>query len=999
MVKGDVGPAIVVPDALTGALIPIPRKSVEDEHKTLGHYKAPCGNNPKQREALLLAANNIAQMVLGSYLTPVESNMVYRAVFLPKFAYILPQCCFTPNQLRTIETQAQQAFTAKCGYNRKMSLAIRYGPPMLGGAGFVQLATIQGEGQVLNFLKHWRSHTYVSSLLRCSLAWAQMNAGISTPIMSIPSLSLPHLESVFHQSTRRFLSQIDGQIEVDDSFVPPLQREGDEFLMDIALTSNAFNASELKLVNYCRLHLQAVTVSDICLAQGDMLDPTLAFGEPGPHSSVSVYCETCQQLPNKASWTQWLRLCDMVEVKLLVRPLGRWLLPADQLRRLWPHYFDFANSTLYTRDSGFRQYQSVDSEHFSDGHSCEWSPNATSAPVGVLSEPNDTYTLLIPVHSVVPATSPTTPTAFLAYLNQLPDSERHLFQSIELLVPCDALIASLDASSRGTSPNTNCQGVSDGTEVHSSMAFAWVLSDPHGRRLAQCAGPAFGSQASSYRAEGYGIVSLTRFIACLKLFRPSISQWRLTFAADNQGFITKVNQALQYDTPYPNVLMDSDYDLVDEVVHAVRQANIVPKFAHVLGHQDDRTDFSDLDLLSQLNIEADRLAGVFRQANPECRPYVPRLSHNRAQLHLSGETITRQYRSAIRYQKTAPILESYMRKRFSWSQTTLLSVDWRAFRRARNRLHSRQVQLCKIAFDQLPTASVVSKRDPAASSTCPRCLLAAETIDHLLRCSAPYVVSWRSLLLHDLRHLLSQLNTRYGLVEVLCTSLDQWFQGDAPIDPHLFPSSVQGLVISQTAIGWHHVFRGRLSTIWAELQQAHLQTNPACRVSDTGTNWSTKVICFLWERFFILWKSRNEVVFGATPADARQSAITRVLVELRTLHSQREKYRPCDVVYLMSPTATQDDPVFSDTIRRQGVFRVQDWLETWKPFFRRSLQRAQASTQRFSTRRISDHFPVLHRPRFRTRALPPDPSPAGRSRSQISPSSRHITAYFSPRPP
>jgi hypothetical protein len=1000
MVKGEVGPAIEIPDALTGEMIPIPRKSVEEEHKTLGHYKAPCGTLPKQRQALLQAANNIAQMVLGSYLTPFESNMVYRAVFLSKFSYVLPQCHFTPNQLRTIENKAQQAFTAKCGYNRKMSLAIRYGPQRLGGAGFVQLATIQGVGQVMNFLKHWRTSTYVSSLLKCCLAWAQLNAGISEPIMLIPSLSLPHLESVFLQSTRRFLAQIDGQIEVDEPFVPPLQREYDEFLMDIALASNEFTPSELKIINYCRLRLQAVTVSDICMAQGDTLDPTLTIGDPGPYSSTSTYCDTNQDLPNKTSWIQWMRLCELVEAKLLTQPLGRWLLPADQLRREWPHYFDYVSSTLYVRsNAGFLRYTSLDSQHFSDGQPSDWRPNATTAPVGVITEQPDQYAILIPMHMYITAPPPAIPNDFQAYLQQLPPSDLQLFQSLELLVPVTTLIAALDESARGTSYRTTCKGVSDGTEVQSSMAFAWVLSDPNGRRLVQCAGPAFGSQSSSYRAEGYGIVSITKFIDCLKAFSKSSYQWRLSFAADNQGFITKVTQALAYTTPYPNVMMDSDYDLVDEVVHAVRRAQIVAEFHHVLGHQDDNTAFADLGLLSQLNVEADRLAGVFRQSHPCARPYVPRLSHNTAQLHLSGQTITRHYRSAISYQKTAPILESYMRKKFSWDPAILTSVDWRAFRRARNRMQSRQVQICKLGFDQLPTASIVSRWDSTTPSTCPRCHQAEETSDHLLRCTAPAVVAWRSQLLHDLRQLcLEQLNTRYGLVEVLSTCIAHWFQyGDLPVAPLQFPFAVQSLVQSQNAIGWRHLFRGRMSTVWAELQQSHLQMNPACRVSDTGTNWSTKVICFLWERFFLLWKSRNEVVFGDTPAESRQSSITKVLVELRQLHAKRDQYRPCDVSFLMSTEAAQDDQIFAETIRRQGVYRVQDWLETWKPFFRHSLTRAQAATRNFSTRRISEHFPVLHRPRFRPRARPPAPPPA-RSRVLPSPSSRPIDEYFVSRP-
>jgi hypothetical protein len=134
-----------------------------------------------------------------------------------------------------------------------------------------------------------------------------------------------------------------------------------------------------------------------------------------------------------------------------------------------------------------------------------------------------------------------------------------------------------------------------------------------------------------------------------------------------------------------------------------------------------------------------------------------------------------------------------------------------------------------------------------------------------------------------------------------------------------------------------------MSLLWADLQHTHLQDNPRRDVSDTCTKWVTKVLCFFWDRFFIQWKSRNQVVFGSTITGSRQSTVKQVLAEVRGLHSHQPHYRPCDISFLMSPAATDDDRIFNDTTRCQGVSRVQDWLETWKPYFRQSLRRASAA--------------------------------------------------------
>jgi hypothetical protein len=148
-------------------------------------------------------------------------------------------------------------------------------------------------------------------------------------------------------------------------------------------------------------------------------------------------------------------------------------------------------------------------------------------------------------------------------------------------------------------------------------------------------------------------------------------------------------------------------------------------------------------------------------------------------------------------------------------------------------MNSRHVQLCKLAFDQLPTASMVSRWGPTTPSDCPRCHQSAETFAHLLRCGSPKVVLWRSQVMQDLRHLcLTKWNSRYGLVEVLCAGLEGWFQGNPLLDPVNFPPPLHP---QQNEMGWDQLFRGRMSVLWSNLQHSHVILNPLRHVTDTGT--------------------------------------------------------------------------------------------------------------------------------------------------------------------
>jgi hypothetical protein len=439
--------------------------------------------------------------------------MYYTAIWNAQMRYVLPQCVLTPQQLKKIETKPLLAFVAKRGYSRTMALAVRYGPLSMGGAGFIQLETIQGAGQVLNFLKMLRTDCAISKLARCALSWGQLQAGIGSPILMVPSIPLPHFEQRFIASMRDFLGSIGAQLEVDQTFVPPRQRRNDFYLMDLAMSSGRFTSKQLKYVNYCRLYLQAVTAADVVLPSGYLLDEWMLDGVLHPDSSSTCFLKVTQSKPDKRTWFQWRRLMQLVGDELIRSPLGEWLDSALRLRRQWPCYIDLRSKFLYVRTAdGFVQYARNQSGDYAHGLLDEsWNLTDHCVPAEADSSGHGLYFLNEDsVHGIESPPMPPVAQTLLEYIDDLPEWDRSLFQWLKLLVdPFELLALCTNASStRGFT----LLFVSDGSAGNNSMSFAWVLALPCGKRVATCAGPVFGFRESSYRSEGYGVLSAVRFV-------------------------------------------------------------------------------------------------------------------------------------------------------------------------------------------------------------------------------------------------------------------------------------------------------------------------------------------------------------------------------------------------------------------------------------------------------------------------------------------------------
>jgi hypothetical protein len=98
--------------------------------------------------------------------------------------------------------------------------------------------------------------------------------------------------------------------------------------MDVIQNSHQFTDARVKRLNYCRLFLKAVTLSDISHTTGTRLDMCKLEGRPSLVSSETHGPTIYQETPSTAKWILWKRanrLWSDVDGSLH-KPLGPWIL-------------------------------------------------------------------------------------------------------------------------------------------------------------------------------------------------------------------------------------------------------------------------------------------------------------------------------------------------------------------------------------------------------------------------------------------------------------------------------------------------------------------------------------------------------------------------------------------------------------------------------------------------------------------------------------------------
>ena len=372
-------------------------------------------------------------------------------------------------------------------------------------------------------------------------------------------------------------------------------------------------------------------------------------------------------------------------------------------------------------------------------------------------------------------------------------------------------------------------------------------------------GPSRGHVMDSYRAECSGMLSILRFLIRLAEFTAMDGTWRGTIGTDSQSMLdtifgrgkdnspaAKEPTSLQPDVEPLHPLIP-EWDLLVEIRNTLFQLPNV-KLVYVKGHQDATRAYSRLDLLAQLNVDADDMAQTFQERFGQPRPHAYMTPHTGAFLIYPEGTRTAKYANDIRRRATSGPLKKYIQIKNNFDDNTMDMVNWGAHGKAMRKHIKQRIQLTKMVHECLPTLKHVNRQDNGKRQ-CPGCHQCfKEDRDHIIRCRSDSRATWRQNFLASFEAFHAKMDTYRPLRQLIKSALTAWMQSeddDMVLNPNKYHRDVHHVISQQNSIGWRQIINGRFSNEWSRTQDDYYARERRQRGKDdkrTGQRWQIQLI-------------------------------------------------------------------------------------------------------------------------------------------------------------
>jgi hypothetical protein len=253
------------------------------------------------------------------------------------------------------------AILPKLGYNRNMPREVVFGPYNQGGIGLAGLYVTAGTAHVMTALRQTRMNTgQLANVLKIAKEWAQKHTGNEHRLFNDVTTDLPHLPDGWIKYTREFLKQSNSRLHYTFPTMMEKLRLNDRIIMEDVKRSPFLSATDKEEVNFCRLYLNAETLSDICTIEGLDLNKE-CFNAQNPNMEcTSQTLWPKQGKPGQEQWNKFRAFArktycvDQYSFKLRMR-LGKWITQGKT--RNWNCYYNPETNTVSVKEDDTNEWE------------------------------------------------------------------------------------------------------------------------------------------------------------------------------------------------------------------------------------------------------------------------------------------------------------------------------------------------------------------------------------------------------------------------------------------------------------------------------------------------------------------------------------------------------------------------------------------------------------------------------------------------------------------
>jgi hypothetical protein len=840
----EIGAHFEVPDA-QGNTVTLRQLEASDAEKTLGVILAPDGNNKQAVEALRKSAEEWSALVKTGHLQAKDVWLALNTTIMKSIEYPLMALTLTEKQCKMIMSPILNVALPAAQVCRNYPRDVAYGPKELIGLGVNNIYLTQGTQQIGLLHQYLSTNTITGELMRACIEAHKMHIGFGTNMFELNYERLHRLTPpTWITNIWKFSNSHHISVQEDITGNTAGKRENDRHIMDIVSEDQEMSNNDLVHINRCRLFLQVVTVADIANGNGTLLRRGVLKGTMMKMNRNS-YQWPRQDRPGINAWRLWrkaLKRNILRGVGLHLKPnlyLGSWI---DGARDKWDWFYVRATQRIYQRlPHRWKAY----------GRRGR-GPTGTNSPYQYIS---DSFNL---------PPSALRCTVFRDSRRRLrlsgagregdtrqdDQQERHMILNEVYCNGDESKV--IDAIRSGTA-----KAVSDGSFLKEQEigTAAWVIegNNPNDYILGSYETPGARESQCSHRSETFGLLGtiLTVNAICTS---NNITEGSITAKCDGEGII----KLLQWLHPITKNSR-KHFDLLLAIQRAVEVSPLQWQFTHLAGHQDDHTDYSQLDRWAQLNILVDleakkKLTTILRDNNRQGHNIS--IPYNKCTVSWITEDgrlpISSHMAKTLRHGIQHKIIKEYWVKKKEFMPQTSAIIDWTSLEKSA-KSYGRWKWLSKFVSGICGVGIMLQMWKYQEHNTCPRCGHPREDVQHTVTCGEYSATQTWEDSVEELARWMTENDAAPNMKEAIITGLRAWRTNSPMTIQH--DGSIEVAMAQQARIGWYNFLNGFIARQWRLIQRQHLL--------DIGSQksarlWMTRLQHHIWEMAWKMWQHRNE---------------------------------------------------------------------------------------------------------------------------------------------